>query len=107
MLPARGALRTHLPPAPAREGLSRGGHLGTARGPQGPSPRPHCYFSFLPFSFLINHKLLPNLNMEMPGPGAQLFPRPGGCAGRWRREHRGITPFLVCVKLCSQRQLLI
>lgn len=107
MLPARSALRTHLPPAPAREGLSRGGHLGTARGPQGPAPRPHCYFSFLPFSFLINHKLLPNLNMEMPGPGAQLFPRPGGCAGRWRREHRGIAPFLVCVKLCSQRQLLI
>lgn len=50
----------------AWEELSRSGHLGTSYWPECPAPHPHRFSSFLPFSFLINHTLLPNLNMEIP-----------------------------------------
>lgn len=60
----------HLQQCPPRglawEELSRSGHLGTSYWPECPAPHPHRFSSFLPFSFLINHTLLPNLNMEIP-----------------------------------------
>lgn len=80
----------------AGQELSRRGHPGI--------PTPTIFLPFLPFSFLINHRLLPNLNMEMPRPGNAIIPE----ARRAVRalgfgEHGGIAPFLVCVKLCAQK----
>lgn len=93
---------------PAGEELSCSGHLGTEHCPEHPAPRPHRFSSFLPFSSLINHTLLPNLNMEMPGRETQPSPGLGGWVAvrLQRREHRGLACFLVCVKLWAQRRLL-
>lgn len=79
----------------AGEELSCGGHLGTQHCPEHPAPHPHRLSSFLPFSSLINHMLLPHLNMELPSRETQLSPRRGGCPAQWW-EHRGLAP-LWCV----------
>lgn len=88
----------------AWEELSCSGHLGTRSCPECPAPRPHCFSSFLPFSFLINHTLLPNLNMEMPAPGDAIIPkagravRPRGLRGAsWHRLLSGVCE-IMCTK---------
>lgn len=88
----------------AREELSCRGHPGTRSCPECPAPHPHGFSSFLPFSFLINHTLLPNLNMEMPRPWQCNYSRGrAGCPALGCGEYRGIASFLVCVKLCAQK----
>lgn len=86
----------------AQEGLSFRGHLGTGSCPECPAPHPHGFSSFLPFSFLINHTLLPNLNMECPGPRHAVAPGARRAVGRARgtSRHRLLSG---CVKLCAQK----
>lgn len=88
----------------AWEELSCSGHLGTSHWPECPAPHPHCFSSFLPFSFLINHTLLPNLNMEMPRLGDAIIheARPAVRALGLRGASR-LSSFLMCVKLCAQK----
>lgn len=69
------------------------------------SPPPLLFFPFCLFSFLINHTLLPNLNMEMPRPGKAIIPparravRAGlGLRGAW--WHRPLSG--VCEITCTK-----
>lgn len=69
------------------------------------SPPPLLFFPFCLFSFLINHTLLPNLNMEMPRPGKAIIPlaRQAVRAGpglRGARRHRPLSG--VCEITCTK-----
>lgn len=75
------------------------------------SPPPLLFFPFCLFSFLINHTLLPNLNMEMPRPGKAIIPParravragPGLRGAWWHRPLSGVCE-ITCTKGVSSSE---